>query len=193
MTIPKQSSRRKELTIVAAKLFKKHSFDRTTVRMLASEAGIKSGSLFHHYKDKEEILFAVIEQGLLSSLETIKKETIKAKTIEEKLQALILGQLKALHGKNKDAHIVSISEWRSLNKQSRLHLIKIRDDHEAYWQSIISLAISAGLLHGDPRLQRLFILGALNWTIQWYMPNQGRSIGEIAKQYFQYITAQSVD
>ncbi|ORU92088.1 MAG: hypothetical protein A6F72_03940 [Cycloclasticus sp. symbiont of Poecilosclerida sp. N] len=188
MTIPKQSARRKELTTVAAKLFKKHSFDRTTVRMLASEAGIKSGSLFYHYRNKEEILFAVIKQGLLSSLETIKKETSKAVTVEEKLQALILGQLKALHGKNKDAHIVSISEWRSLNKQSRQSLIDIRDEYEAYWQGIIDLAIAGGVLKGDAKLQKLFILGALNWTTQWYKKDHSKSIDEIAKECFESVT-----
>lgn len=141
--------------------------------------------------DKEEILFAVIEQGLLGSLETIKKEIKKATTTEEKLQALILGQLKALHGKSRDAHIVSISEWRSLNKQSRQSLIDIRDEYEAYWQSIIDLAIADGLLKGDARLQRLFILGALNWTTQWYKPGQSKSIEEISKEYFESIVTRT--
>lgn len=188
MTIAKQSARRKELTSIAAKLFKKHSFDRTTVRMLAIEAGIKSGSLFHHYKDKEEILHAVIEQGLLGSLKTIKKETRAAKTTKEKLQMLVLGQLKALHGKNKDAHIVSISEWHSLNQQSRQRLITIRDEYEDFWQLIIDAAIEDGILRGDPKLQRLFILGSLNWTIHWYKPNGGKKLDETAKQFYQFIT-----
>ncbi len=70
MTIPKQSLRRKEITTVAAKLFKKHSFDRTTVRMIAKNAGIKSGSLFHHYKDKEEIFVCRHRTGLSGALDT---------------------------------------------------------------------------------------------------------------------------
>ncbi len=187
MTIPKQSLRRKEITTVAAKLFKKHSFDRTTVRMIAKETGIKSGSLFHHYKDKEEILFAVIEQGLNGALNTLKKETSNAKTAEDQLKAVILGQLKALHGKDKDAHIVSISEWRSLDDASRQRLIVIRDEYEAYWQRIIDAAISEGLLHGEPRLQRLFILGSLNWTIHWYKAKRSVKIEETAEEFYRFI------
>ena len=71
MTIPKQSIRRNELVVAAAKLFKENSFDRTTVRMLAAATGIKSGSLFHHFKGKEEILVAVIEDGLKKSLKAV--------------------------------------------------------------------------------------------------------------------------
>ena len=188
MTIPKQSLRRKEITTAAAKLFKKHSFDRTTVRMIAKKVGIKSGSLFHHFKDKEEILFAVIEQGLNGALNTLKKEIKKANSAEEQLQAVILGQLKALHGKDKDAHIVSISEWWALDDTSRQRLIIIRDKYEAYWQRIIDAAISDGLLNGEPRLQRLFVLGSLNWTIQWYKPNRGVKIEDTAKEFYRFIT-----
>ncbi|PCH83876.1 MAG: TetR family transcriptional regulator [Piscirickettsiaceae bacterium] len=187
MTIPKQSLRRKEITTVAAKLFKNHSFDRTTVRMIAKEAGIKSGSLFHHYKDKEEILFAVIEQGLTGALETLKKEIKKASSVEDQLKAIILGQLKALHGKDKDAHIVSISEWRSLDSVSQQRLIIIRDEYEAYWQRIIDAAISEGLLDGEPRLQRLFILGSLNWTIHWYKAKRGIKIEDTAEEFYRFI------
>lgn len=188
MNIPKQSIRRKQITAVAAKLFKKHSFDRTTVRMIAKEAGIKSGSLFHHYKDKEEILFAVIEQGLSGALNTLKKEIKNASSAEEQLKAVILGQLKALHGKDKDAHIVSISEWRSLDDKSRQRLITIRDEYEAYWQSIIDTAISEGLLQGEPRLQRLFILGSLNWTIHWYKVKRSVRIEDTAEEFYRFIT-----
>jgi len=191
MTIPKQSLRRKEITTVAAKLFKKNSFDRTTVRMIAKEAGIKSGSLFHHYKTKEEILFAVIEQGLIGALNTLKKEILKANSAEEQLKAVILGQLKALHGKDKDAHIVSISEWRSLDNASRQRLIIIRDEYETFWQHIIDAAISEGLLDGEPRLQRLFILGSLNWTIHWYKAKPGVSIDDTADEFYRLITKTS--
>ena len=63
MNVMNASPRRKELTRLAAQLFVQEGFDRTTVRMLAQEMGIKSGSLFHHFKDKQEILAAVIEEG----------------------------------------------------------------------------------------------------------------------------------
>ncbi len=192
MTIPKQSTRRKELVTTAARLFREHSFDRTTVRMLASETGLKSGSLFHHFKDKEEILHAVIEDGLQRSLETVKHETEKTPQIEQKLYALIYGHLKTLLGSKKDAHIVSITEWKSLSRESRQHLIMLRDEYEQYWQKIIDSAVSEGILKGDPHLLRLFILGSLNWTIQWYKPSQNKSIEDIAKQYYQYITPRTL-
>ncbi|MFC5921720.1 TetR/AcrR family transcriptional regulator, partial [Neisseria weixii] len=63
-----ESPRRKELTRQAAQLFVQEGFDPTTVRMLAQEMAIKSGSLFHHFRDKQEILTAVIEEGTHNAL-----------------------------------------------------------------------------------------------------------------------------
>ena len=72
MNVMNASPRRKELTRLAAQLFVQEGFDRTTVRMLAQEMGIKSGSLFHHFKDKQEILAAVIEEGTQNALSIAK-------------------------------------------------------------------------------------------------------------------------
>jgi len=187
MTIPKQSIRRKELVASAAKLFKDNSFDRTTVRMLASAAGIKSGSLFHHFKDKEEILLAVIDDGLNKSLKAIHLETQSITQLDKKLFALIYAHLKTLHGAERDAHIVSITEWRSLSAESKKHLIALRDEYENYWQTIISEAVDTGLLTGDPSLIRLFILGSLNWSIQWFHPNKDKTIEEMAHEFYNMV------
>lgn len=191
MTIPKQSIRRKELVVSAAKLFKDNSFDRTTVRMIASAAGIKSGSLFHHFKDKEEILLAVIEDGLKKSLEAIQIETKSITQTEKKLFALIYGHLKTLHGRERDAHIVSITEWRSLNDASKKHLIAVRDEYEQFWQKIISEAVDKKILTGEPALIRLFILGSLNWSIQWFHPHKDKTIEELAHEFYNMVVKQN--
>ena len=179
MTIPKQSIRRNELVVAAAKLFKENSFDRTTVRMLAAATGIKSGSLFHHFKGKEEILVAVIEDGLKKSLKAVQTETQSLTDINQTLFALIYGHLKTLH--------VSITEWRSLSDESKQHLITLRDEYEQFWQKIIIEAIDNRLLTGEPTLIRLFILGSLNWSIEWFQPTQGKSIKELAQQFYNMV------
>ena len=55
-------SARGKLLQVAAHLFRNKGYERTTVRDLAGAVGIQSGSIFHHFKSKEEILRAVMEE-----------------------------------------------------------------------------------------------------------------------------------
>jgi AcrR family transcriptional regulator len=57
------SHRRQEILRAAAGLFRRQGFERTSVRQIAAELGIKSGSLFYHFATKEELLVAVMEEG----------------------------------------------------------------------------------------------------------------------------------
>ena len=57
-------SARGKLLQTAAHLFRNKGFERTTVRDLASAVGIQSGSLFHHFKSKDDILRAVMEETI---------------------------------------------------------------------------------------------------------------------------------
>src|SRR5690606_24421106 len=55
-------SARGKLLQTAAHLFRSKGYERTTVRDLAGAVGIQSGSIFHHFKSKDEILKAVMEE-----------------------------------------------------------------------------------------------------------------------------------
>lgn len=59
-----ESHRRHDILQVAAGLFRHRGYERTSVRQIADALGIKSGSLFYHLASKEEILVAVIEEGM---------------------------------------------------------------------------------------------------------------------------------
>src|SRR6201991_1412924 len=50
------SERRDHLVKLAAELFARKGFQATTVREIADEAGILSGSLYHHFDSKESIV-----------------------------------------------------------------------------------------------------------------------------------------
>ncbi|AQU85162.1 MULTISPECIES: TetR/AcrR family transcriptional regulator [unclassified Halomonas] len=176
------SPRRKELTRLAAQLFVQEGFDRTTVRMLAQEMGIKSGSLFHHFKDKQEILAAVIEEGTQNALSIAKAalNTCDADP-ESRLYAMARAHLETLFA-DRNAHVVALFEWRRLDPASRAHLGHLRDAYEALWVTVIDEALAAGIIHGDRFLVSKFILGALNWTVRWYDPTGPRTPDDLADE-----------
>lgn len=108
MNVMNASPRRKELTRLAAQLFVQEGFDRTTVRMLAQEMGIKSGSLFHHFKDKQEILAAVIEEGTQNALIIARKALDEcAADPEIRLRTMARAHLETLFT-DRNAHVVAL-------------------------------------------------------------------------------------
>ena len=181
MKLNKNSKRRKELVAIAARLFCNQGYESTTVRMLADAMGIKSGSLFHHFNDKQEILYAVIESGMLHAMEIACQTLANALTPRERLYALARAHLSTLL-EDRDAHVVAIYEWRSLTQDSRDLLVKLRDAYETSWREVINECHEAGLLKGDQSLQRHLALGALNWTVQWYQPDGKLSPDELAQE-----------
>lgn len=181
MKINKNSKRRKELVAIAAQEFYNQSYDTTTVRHLAQAMGIKSGSLFHHFQDKQEILYAVIEAGMESAIKIAQQHLQQANTPVERLRALIQAHLSTLL-EDKNAHVVALYEWRSLTEESRASLIQIRDAYETQWQTVMQECQDAGLIKGTANLNRFLALGALNWTVQWYQPAGELTLEEVTDQ-----------
>src|SRR3954453_2629157 len=54
------SERREHLVRLAAELFARKGYQATTVRNIADEAGILSGSLYHHFDSKESIVDEIL-------------------------------------------------------------------------------------------------------------------------------------
>jgi len=62
------SERREQLLQIAARLIANRGYSATTVRDIADEAGILSGSLYHHFSSKETILEEILRSFMDSLL-----------------------------------------------------------------------------------------------------------------------------
>ena len=174
------NSRRMELVRAAARLFRDQGYERTTVRDLGNAVGLQSGSLFYHFRTKEEILVAVMALGITATTEQLAAALSRAKTPRDKLTALFHVHLHSLLGDNQAALEVMLYEWRSVSAAAKPGLIVLRDRYEALWQEALDEAAAAGLVKPDTRLLRRTLLGSLHWTVQWYHGNGELSVAELA-------------
>lgn len=55
-------------------LFSKYGYKNTSVRMIASEVGVRESALYNHFKNKEEIFLNVIKDKLSSPFENESKD-----------------------------------------------------------------------------------------------------------------------
>lgn len=58
------------ITAVALKLFAEKTYDNTSIRDIAKAAGISKGLLYNYYESKEELLIAILNNGLDQILES---------------------------------------------------------------------------------------------------------------------------
>ncbi len=176
------NSPRGRLQQASAKLFKEKGFAKTTVRDIAACVGIQSGSIFHHFKNKEQILKTVIVEAILRVMAPMKYVLSTTNSIEEQLNSLILCELNAIHDDQLDGFRLMLSEWRSLNDENRKEILILRDEYEQIWLEILSLAFQKGLVNIEGFYLRGFIRGALIETSNWYKSDGDLSLEDLAEK-----------
>ena len=74
MRIVKEASERKnEILDVAERLFYERGYDNTSTNDILAEIGIARGTLYYHFKSKEDILDAMIERVLNKTIRNARK------------------------------------------------------------------------------------------------------------------------
>lgn len=72
-TIKEASLRKNEILDVSAKLFAEKGFDHTSINDILEVVGIAKGTLYHHFKSKQDIMDALIERQTSSILSAAQK------------------------------------------------------------------------------------------------------------------------
>lgn len=180
MTDP-QSAKGK-LLAQAAQLFRAKGYERTTVRDLAAAVGIQSGSIFHHFKSKEEILKAVMEEVIVYNTYVMRMQLSEASSPKEEVLALITCELESILGVTGDAMSVLVYEWRSLKEENQRDILKLRDEYEQLWLGALDKAKAAGQIEADTFILRRFLTGALSWTTTWFKRDGDISIEALAEE-----------
>lgn len=162
-------NRRADLVRVAAQMFRQKGFEGTTIRDIAHAVGMRSGSPFYHFANKHELLMAVMEEGLRLGLEQT-EAALDASTLTatEQFRRLVRVQYGILHDTGSDFIPVMLYDWRSLPDQYKRRIIELKDRYDAIWQQTLEELRAQGRLRTDPKLARLMILGAINFSATWY-------------------------
>src|SRR3954462_6935092 len=64
-------ARRLEILAGARACFARHGYEGATVRRLEQETGLSRGAIFHHFRDKESLFFAVAEDDATTMVDTV--------------------------------------------------------------------------------------------------------------------------
>jgi AcrR family transcriptional regulator len=179
-------NRRADLIRVSARLFREKGFDGTTIRDIADAVGMRSGSPFYHFKSKQEILASVMEEGLVAGLDATERIMASELPPREKFRVLVRSHLETVLAEGHDFIPVLLYEWRSLSPDLQAHIIDLKDRYDRLWQQILSQLKHVNLIRNDGAVVRLLLLGAINYSAQWYKPGKGLSIDQLADQTVEF-------
>ena len=175
-------NRRQALISAAAQLFKRQGYDATSTREIAALVGMQSGSPFYHFGNKQDLLLAVMVEGMQQAIARQHATCIHttADSARERLRQLIRHHFDVLLGPDSDFIPVMLYEWRSLAPAQRKAITELKDDYEAAWMPVLQALHDTGQLQAPVGLARLMIFGALNWSVQWYEPARKNKVAKRA-------------
>jgi AcrR family transcriptional regulator len=176
------AGRRGQLLRESARLFREQGYDATSVRDIAAATGLQSGSWVYHFKTKQDILAAVMEQGLQQALERIEAIAREELPPREHFRALVRTHLDTLLGPGQDFIPVLLYDWRSLDKPGRQRVIALQKRYEQVWADVILELQRSGEWAMPTSIDRLLMFGALNWIVQWYRPRGPLNVAEIVAE-----------
>lgn len=174
-------NRRRDLVRAAAKLFRQQGYEATTTRDIAAAVGMQSGSPFYHFGSKADLLVAVMEDGMRDGLARV-QATVAAHQQHDavaQLRALMRTHLDVLWGPGSDFIPVMLQEWRVLKPSQTKGINALKDAYEGHWTPVLKALKRQGRLRGEVGLIRLFLFGALNWSIKWFDARGSASLDEL--------------
>jgi AcrR family transcriptional regulator len=180
---PANATRRAGIVSVASRLFRERGYHAVGMRAIAEAASMQAASLYHHFRNKEEILleaiFVVDRDLIFDQLPLLGRPG----SCRERLVRVLRGHV--LHiGHNRDAWWVASRELRALSPEK----LESVQHYRRQYQNAIAELIAEGVRAGefaceDPMLVTAAILDMINGLNVWYTPNGRYTIDELADRY----------
>ena len=168
---------RGQILVAAARLFGHQGYANTTLRQIAQAAGIRAGSIYYHFEGKDEIAACVLDEGIVAVTDAVQgrlQALPPGADMRARLAAAVEGHLWGMlqRGEFTAAHI---RIYRYVSDAARQRHRTVRSAYTKLWDDLLSQAAEAGQLRTDipVPMVRQFLVGALNWPVDWYDPRRG--------------------
>src|SRR3954447_16345745 len=164
------SSRRDDLTRIAARLFAEKGYHGTSTADLAEAMGVQKGSLYAQIESKPDLRGEVTREGAAAfhaALDAVPDEGPELDRIRDALRAHLRVVAEQL-----DIATVFTREWRYLQGERREQFVAERRRYEERVRALFREGRERGELRTDldDATAALLALSAVNWAYTWLRP-----------------------
>ena len=179
------ATRRDELLELAATMMAERGLRATTVRDIADAAGILSGSLYHHFSSKEEMVDEVL-RGFLDWLFARYQEIIDTESDPlARLEGLFMASFEAIETRHAQV-VIYQDEAKRLSAQPRFAYVDERNrEQRKMWLAVLEQGIEQGCFRRDLDVDLVYrFIRDTTWvSVRWYQPGGPLTAQEVGRQY----------
>ena len=182
----KSATTRVRILDAAAKRFRRTGYAATTVNDIAKLARVRAASLYYYFESKDELFEEVLNIGIDRIFEKVRRavEAMPSDaTYRQRIQVATETHLITLL-KHSDYTAANIINFGLAPTAIRTRHHRRREAYGDFWRALLKKAQLAGEIRRDVDLSlfRLFLIGALNWTEEWYR-REGHPIPVLADKF----------
>lgn len=154
----------------ATRRFAEFGFEATTVRQIADDVDVLSGSLYHHFTSKEEMLHEIVRDTVLHMRDNAVRISESPLDAEHRLVALVLLDIgEAI--RNQQVHAILTNERKLFRRKEEFAYV-VQAKREAYfaWRAVLRDGIDSHLFKPDIDLYLMIttIVRMLSAAADWY-------------------------
>lgn len=173
----KSAKTQERIRAAAARVLSERGIASARLGDIAAAAGVQAPAIYYYYASREELIEDVIRQGQIGT-ETRVTEAVEAIDADtpalEKICVAVEAHLRALH----ELSDYTIAAVRNVGQMSTEMRDRMRVDQRRYgrvWKRLFEEARDRGELRADLDLRtaQLLVIGALNWTPEWWDDSAG--------------------
>jgi TetR/AcrR family transcriptional regulator, cholesterol catabolism regulator len=177
-------NRQQQIVDQAATLFDSRGYHATTMEDIASAVGLAKPTLYHYYKSKDDILYAIHEEFIdLLLAEHAQRATNTSLSVDNLLLGII-GDILDLMRTHRGHVRVFFEHHRELPTKQQETIRRKRDEYFSIVEKLIQRGIDEGSYETDYKLCTLHLFGMCNWAYQWYNSDSRLTPREIAKSFW---------
>lgn len=165
-------SKRDHILVCAAEELVHAGYSGTTLGAIAMRAQTKAGSMYHYFESREDLISAVLVRGASETLDHARQainELPAAATSRDRLRAVIHAHVDYVLSDNPVAR-ASMRILSQVPPEVQARVVGLHREYGGLLATLIETAQRDGFLAADvdPRVLRLLIAGAANWTTAWF-------------------------
>jgi AcrR family transcriptional regulator len=178
-------SRRDELLDLAATMFAERGLRATTVRDIADSAGILSGSLYHHFKSKEQMVEEVL-RDFLDWLFTRYQEIVDREADPlERVKGLFMTSFEAIEDRHAQV-VIYQDEAKRLSGLPQFEFVDARNrEQRGMWVDVLKQGMKEGCFRPDIDVDLVYrFIRDTTWvSVRWYQPGGPLTAEQVGRQY----------
>ncbi|MEU6735810.1 TetR/AcrR family transcriptional regulator [Streptomyces physcomitrii] len=164
--------------------FMEHGYHGTTIRTVASRAGLSVPGLYYHYPSKQALLVAVVSYAMDDLRERSEAALEEAGPDVQRRLDLLVECLVLFHAYRRDLAFIAYSEIRSLVGDARATYIGARDRQQRLMDGVLADGVARKVFTTPyPREVSRAIVTMCTGVAQWYRAEGALTPHELAERY----------